>query len=59
MPIDYQKHLPFVFASGCGFSKLFKTDTLDFKPKEFEKGKTFYFVKNKNARRSETDCKEN
>ena len=59
VPIDYQKYLPFVFASGCGFSKLFKTDTLDFKPKEFEKGKTFYFVKNKNASRSETDCREN
>lgn len=58
VPIDYQKNLPFVFASGCGFSKLFKTDTLDFKPKEFEKGKIFYFVKNINANRSKINCIE-
>ena len=50
--------LPFIFVSECGFSKLFNTDTLDFKPKEFEKGKIFYFVKNININRPKTDCVE-
>ncbi|MBK8672236.1 MAG: hypothetical protein IPN93_04365 [Bacteroidetes bacterium] len=58
VPINYQKNLPFIFVSGCGFSKLFNTDTLDFKPKEFEKGKIFYFVKNININRPKTDCVE-
>jgi hypothetical protein len=58
VPIDYQKKLPFIFTSACGFSKLFKTDTLEFKPKEFRMGKIFYFVKNTNINRSKTDCVE-
>ncbi|MBK7504780.1 MAG: hypothetical protein IPI52_06785 [Bacteroidetes bacterium] len=58
VPINYQKTFHLFFVSGCGFSKLFNTDTLDFKPKEFEKGKIFYFVKNININRPKTDCVE-